>query len=170
MPIRRVVTGTNAEGKSVVISDGLPTNVVLPIPFANDLKLINLWKSSDNLLEDKDPTNELILLEPKKNETIFRIVNIPPDESYIPKLTEQCWERIGIHRDEKSKNTHPMMHKTHTLDYSIILSGNITLLLDDSEVDLKAGDVVIQQATHHAWSNRSNELAQIAFVLIPVKE
>ena len=61
---------------------------------------------------------------------------------------------------------HPMMHRTETIDYAIVLSGEITMLLDDSEVLLKAGDVLVQVGTNHAWSNRSHKPCVIAFVLV----
>ena len=61
---------------------------------------------------------------------------------------------------------HPMMHRTETIDYAIVLEGEITLLLDDSDVELKAGDVVIQRGTSHAWSNRSQNVCRMRYVLI----
>jgi uncharacterized cupin superfamily protein len=63
-----------------------------------------------------------------------------------------------------------MMHRTRTLDYAIIMSGEIDMLLDDSEVHLQAGDVVVQQATNHAWVNRGKEICRIAFILIDSSE
>jgi uncharacterized cupin superfamily protein len=61
---------------------------------------------------------------------------------------------------------HAYMHRTKSVDYAIVLSGEIDMLLDDSEVHLKAGDILIQQATNHAWVNRSKDFCKIAFVLI----
>ena len=65
---------------------------------------------------------------------------------------------------------HPMMHRTRSLDYAIIMSGEIDMLLDDGEVYLKAGDVVVQQATNHAWVNRGKEVCRIAFILMDGQE
>ncbi len=65
---------------------------------------------------------------------------------------------------------HPMMHRTRTLDYAIVISGEIDMLLDDGEVHLKAGDVVVQQATNHAWVNRGKEPCRIAFILMDSQE
>jgi len=63
------------------------------------------------------------------------------------------------------------MHRTRTIDYAIILSGEIDMLLDDNEeVHLKAGDILVQQATNHAWVNRSKDICRICFVLIDGKE
>lgn len=65
---------------------------------------------------------------------------------------------------------HSMMHRTRSLDYAIVLSGEIDMLLDDGEVHLKAGDVLVQQATNHAWVNRSKEICRIAFILMGSEE
>ena len=62
------------------------------------------------------------------------------------------------------------MHATRTIDYAIIMHGEIVLMLDDSELTLKAGDVVVQQATNHAWINRSDDVCRIAFVLLDAQE
>ena len=64
---------------------------------------------------------------------------------------------------------HPLMHRTKTVDYIIVMSGEIDMLLDDSEVHLKAGDVMVQQGTNHAWVNRGTEVCRIAFVLVDAK-
>ena len=63
-----------------------------------------------------------------------------------------------------------MMHRTRSLDYAIIMSGEIDMLMDDTEVHLKAGDVVVQQATNHAWVNRGKEVCRIAFILMDSQE
>ena len=64
----------------------------------------------------------------------------------------------------------PRMHRTDSLDYAIVISGEIEMLLDDSQVHLKTGDVIVQQGTNHAWVNRGKEVCRIAFVLIDAKE
>jgi quercetin dioxygenase-like cupin family protein len=64
---------------------------------------------------------------------------------------------------------HPMMHRTQTLDYAVVLEGEVTMLLDDEDVPLKAGDVVIQCGTNHAWSNRSDKPCRMLYVLIDAK-
>src|SRR5207237_7949016 len=58
---------------------------------------------------------------------------------------------------------HPLMHRTRTIDYAIIMAGEIDMLLDDTEIHLKAGDALIQQGTNHAWVNRGTEPCRIAF-------
>jgi quercetin dioxygenase-like cupin family protein len=61
---------------------------------------------------------------------------------------------------------HPHMHRTDTVDYAVVLQGSITMLLDEEDVELSAGDVVIQNGTNHAWANRGEVPCLIAFVLI----
>ncbi len=62
------------------------------------------------------------------------------------------------------------MHRTRSVDYAIVMSGEIDMLVDEDEVHLKAGDVVVQRGTNHAWANRGTENCSIAFVLIDAKE
>ena len=72
----------------------------------------------------------------------------------------------GEGEDDQSKNKHAFMHRTDTVDYAICLSGEMTMLLDDSEVVMGPGDVMIQRGTNHAWANRGSEYCTMAFVLI----
>jgi uncharacterized cupin superfamily protein len=65
---------------------------------------------------------------------------------------------------------HPFMHRTRTIDYAIVMQGEIDMLLDDSEIHLKAGDVLVQQGTNHAWVNRGKDICRIAFILIDSKD
>jgi len=65
---------------------------------------------------------------------------------------------------------HPFMHRTRSIDYAIVLAGEIDMLLDDSEVHMKAGDILVQQGTNHAWVNNGNETCRIAFILIDAQE
>jgi uncharacterized cupin superfamily protein len=62
------------------------------------------------------------------------------------------------------------MHRTRTVDYAVILSGEIDMMLDETTVHVKAGDVVIQQATNHAWVNRGTQPCRILFVLMDSKQ
>ncbi len=89
------------------------------------------------------------------NGSYFRYVHIPPDAEIFNKTSSQ-----------KHNDSHPLMHQTNTLDYIIILSGEIYLILEQKETLLKAGDIVIQRATNHAWSNRSSQpCIQLAILL-----
>jgi len=97
---------------------------------------------------------------------------VPPETEAIFKLNadeaREVFNDVGnadastLHRGAR----HPFMHRTETLDYAVVLEGVITMLLDDCEVQLKAGDVVIQRGTNHAWSNRSGKPVRMLYMLI----
>jgi mannose-6-phosphate isomerase-like protein (cupin superfamily) len=111
-------------------------------------------------------------LPPPKNGTKFRVVEYPPDAQRVQALraasVAQEARAEGYVRDTAHAR-HPGFHKTDTIDYAIVLSGEIYALMDEGEVLLKAGDVLIQRGTNHAWSNRTGEPCCIAFVLIDAK-
>lgn len=140
---RRVVTGLK-DGRSVIAEDQQVTNVSEHVP---GLVISDIWATNTMpvaLHEDISIPNTLIP-DPPANGTYFRYVRIPPDrEMGIPEIT-------------KESEPHPFMHQTNTLDYIIILSGEIYLILDEEETLLKTGDIVIQKGTNHAWSNRSDQ-------------
>jgi mannose-6-phosphate isomerase-like protein (cupin superfamily) len=109
---------------------------------------------------------------PTKNGTVLRINSFPPESDTVRKMTPtdslRAFEALGNAKaaTHGKGGRHPMMHRTESVDYALILSGEITMLLDDEEVLLKAGDVVVQCGTNHAWSNRSQAPCLIAFILI----
>lgn len=138
---RRIVTGKR-EGKSIIVSDGPVENVSEHIP---GLIISDVW-STDSMpakLNAELVTENTAFPVTPENGTYFRYVSIPPDSTLdFP--------------DEAAGKPHPLFHQTQTLDYVIIISGEIYLVLDDGETLLTAGDIVIQRGTGHAWSNRSS--------------
>jgi len=81
------------------------------------------------------------------------------------------WERVGDHAPVRGLPVkHPLMHRTRTVDYAIIMSGEIDMMLDDTVVHVKAGDVIIQQATNHGWINRGTQPCRVLFVLMDSKQ
>jgi len=112
-------------------------------------------------------------LVPPKNGTIFRIVDFAPLSPEAEKKMDinLMMKVVGDHAPARGlPPRHPMMHRTRSLDYAIIMSGEIDMLLDDGEVHLKAGDVVVQQATNHAWVNRGRKPCRVAFILMDSQE
>ncbi|MFN7097946.1 MAG: cupin domain-containing protein [Gammaproteobacteria bacterium] len=177
--IRRLVTGHDKEGKSILVSDAPAHNKIVPLPTAPDLALINLWQTDTmpvTIRANEDPTSQTMGLTPTTNGSIFRVVDLPPDASYLPQIsakqTEKAWEAMQAEHfaDALEKAPHPLMHCTPTIDYAIVLEGEIYLILDKSEHLMKAGDVAIQCATNHAWSNRTDKMCRIAFILIDAKQ
>jgi len=116
----------------------------------------------------QDRGDRTIAIPPPPNGSIFRIVDFAPgtDKHTLP--ADHMARQMGEgHAGGKARPPrHHAMHRTKSVDYAIILSGEIDMLLDDSEIHLKAGDVLIQQGTNHAWVNRGTETCRIAFVLI----
>jgi mannose-6-phosphate isomerase-like protein (cupin superfamily) len=169
--VRRVVTKLDASGKAVVMIDER-ARLVAPRP---PNYAANIWVTSTNLpdftaTDDRGKTK--IGLVPPKSGTVFRIVDFAPDsQGEHPTDMNHMMKIVGPEAPKKGlPPRHPMMHRTRSLDYAIILSGEIDMLFDDSEVHLKAGDVLVQQATNHAWVNRSAKPCRVAFILIDSQE
>jgi naringenin degradation protein FdeH len=170
-PIRRVVTGHNAAGRSVFIMDAPAPHVYQRGP--GSAVVTELWETRTMLADnggDAEATDHAFRLAPPKNGTVFRVIEYPPDRQRLAAL-----ERERASADDGSGHgaafdrgspRHPGFHKTSSVDYAIVLSGEIYALMDEGEVLLKAGDVLVQRGTNHAWSNRVDESAYVAFVLI----
>ena len=110
-------------------------------------------------------------LHPPKNGTIFRIVDFVPTTQKIESMDINTMMKVvGDHAPARGIPVkHPLMHRTRTVDYAVIMSGEIDMELDGSTTHLKAGDVVVQRGTVHNWANRGTEPCVIAFVLIAAK-
>jgi mannose-6-phosphate isomerase-like protein (cupin superfamily) len=174
-PIRRVVTGKDGAGKAIVVMDSAAGRVHA----RKELGVTNtvLWMTDSapaKLGEQGDAANREVGVVPPPSGTIFRIIEFGPQKDvqadYQTRL--QIFARMGLAPEgpSREKPRDPGMHRTRTVDYAVILSGEIDMLLDESEVHLNAGDVVIQNGTNHAWVNRGNEPCKVAFVLIDAKD
>lgn len=172
--VRRVVTGWDEQGKSIITSDG-PTPEVHTSAMRPGFSSTELWVTTSTPArthEVDEPTKRKRTLQPPPGGTICRIAELPPDSSYMDGMNREkavaAYMEFGSPEAVQGNENapHPFMHKTESVDYGIILSGEIFLVMDDTETLLKAGDVVIQRGTNHAWSNRSTEVCRIAFILI----
>jgi quercetin dioxygenase-like cupin family protein len=139
---RRVVTGHDERGVSVFSADG-PVPVVRTAP--DGALFCEIW-STDAMpapiaAAGPDPTLTAVTVPPAPNGTKIRINVFPP----------------GV--------VSPV-HRTQSVDYGIVLDGEVVLVLDDSETVLRAGDVVVQRGTNHRWENRSAQTARMAFILV----
>ena len=169
--VRRVVTKLDSSGKAVVMIDE-STRLTAPRP---PNYAANIWvtdKSLPDFSSTDDRGKTKVGLVPPKSGTVFRIVDFAPDsQGEHPTDMNHMMKIVGAEAPKRGlPPRHPMMHRTRSLDYVIILSGEIDMLLDDSEVHLKAGDVLVQQATNHAWVNRSGKPCRVAFILIDSQE
>ena len=168
--MRRIITGHNVDGKSVVMHEGPPARSI-----GEDVGgLYEIWSTESTPFSTKgfeDKADIDIELEPSKGGTKFRYFQINPTPEGVPwdvlqDLAAEAFDRIGAahHRIDTSK--HPAMHKTETIDYIILLKGDVTLLLDEEEVRLDPFDTVVQRGTNHAWINHGDEPALLIAVLI----
>jgi quercetin dioxygenase-like cupin family protein len=172
-PIRRVVTGHDASGKAVVAIDGAAPNVRLRK--ASGATSTLLWVTDETPAEisgGADRAHRDIGVAPPPAGSIFRIVDFPPSTEFEPVDNEALIREMGIRQDTSRARParHAAMHRTKSIDYAVVLSGEIDMLLDDSEIHLKAGDVLVQRGTNHAWVNRGTKPCLIAFVLIDAHE
>ena len=168
--MRRIITGHNQDGKSIVTLDGPPSRSI-----GEDVGgLFELWNTdgSDIISTDEiDRADEDILLSPPSGGTKFRYFQINPTPEGVPadlikEATAAAFKKMGAAHHQVDTTRHPAMHKTNTIDYIILLKGDVTLLLDEQEVDLKPFDVVVQRGTNHAWVNNGTDTALFIAVLI----
>lgn len=171
--IHRVVTGHDADGKAIIASNG-PLSAVVELQAIPGMIFHEVWETQgmpapvDN---GADPTTGPTMHGPPKHGTRIRFVDLPPDTHYLADaelrmkaLFEEVNNVEGL--TTKANSPHPMMHRTEAVDYGIVIEGELTLVLDDSEVPLKPGSVVIQRGTNHAWANRTDKPCRMLFVQI----
>jgi quercetin dioxygenase-like cupin family protein len=143
-PIRRIITGHDSANVAKALIDGPATNAKYPSPgtvstmiWCSDRAPAAIPAGTD--IEDMGA--RILGTAPPAKGTRFAVIDFPPGNA-------------------------PHLHRTETLDYVIVLEGEIDMDMDDSTVTLKAGDVMVQRGTNHAWTNRSAARARVAFVLI----
>ena len=142
---RRIVTGHDANGKAVILHDSAAPNVKRrPSGLVSTL----LWTTDESPADvnrKDDRSAREVGIPPPERGSIFRVVDFPP----------------GAKGE---------MHRTRSIDYAVVIEGEIDMLLPEGEVHLRAGDVLVQQATDHAWENRSGSNCRIAFILIDARD
>ncbi len=173
-PIIRTVTGHDASGKAIVASHG-------PLPHVAEITAIpgtifhEVWCTQGSPVRvdnSADPTVGPLQLKPPTQGTRMRFVDIPPDtEEFLQQgaaRMHDAFSQIGdtAASTARAHSPHPLMHRTESVDYGIVIEGEMTLVLDDSEVLLKPGSVVIQRGTNHAWANRSGKPCRMLFILV----
>jgi len=169
--IHRVVTGLDANDRSTTLFDSTETLNA----GASGLPAKNLWitDSYPPGFSKEDAAVRKIGINPPDNGTKFLVVEFPPvNAAAIAKMDPNFMMKVvGDHAPARGVPvSNPLMHRTRTLDYAIVMSGEIDMMLDDETVHLKAGDVVVQQATNHAWLNHGTEPCRIIFVLMDAKQ
>lgn len=167
--IRRVVTGHDQSASSIFIADGDATNVK-EMESMPGLALTDLWKTHGSPASNvghEDAASGPIVLEPPNSGTIFRIVEFPPDSAWRDRAdAQEAFGSIGAGHASDTQSSDPMMHKTSTVDYLVVLKGEIWAILDEGEVCLRQGDAMVQRGTNHSWSVRTEEPCLVAAVLV----
>lgn len=172
---RRIVTGHDADGNAIVVSDAPPARTQL-VGGPGGPTFVEVWHTLETpalIRRQPDDTDEAgLVLPPPKNATRIRVIEFPPEGEEIRRLTgADAAAKFKSMGDEGASTSasgapHPLMHRTQTVDYGIVLEGEITLVLDRAETVIRTGDIVIQNGTNHAWANRSGSPCRMAFVLI----
>ncbi len=174
---RRVVTGLNEKSESVVLFDGDAQNVLL-LPALPGAAITELWVTGEmpvDRLGDKDRGARPMKHDPDPGGTIFRIVELPPEKETPAGLqsdaVEKIFEAMGSANKPSSQDRvrHPTMHLTDSVDYLVLISGELTMIMDVGEVTLKPGDCIVQRGTRHGWANRGDKPVVLAAVLVDAK-
>lgn len=170
---RRIVTGHDARGVAVVAMAGeTPNN--FPLKAVPGTVFYEVWNSGTSpapLDNAPDPTDKPLQLSPSALGSVIRVVDIPPDSVQNQVSAEEAaaaFAEIGeAHAGTgNTASKHKLMHRTETLDYGIVTEGEVWLVLDGEDVHLKRGDIVVQRGTNHAWSNRTDAMARMVFILL----
>ncbi len=174
---RRIVTGHDAHGRSVILSDATSPHI-MPIMDQPNFAVTDFWKTSSTPADNgaasmDDPCRTPIQVAPPASGSVFRVVQFPPDKDWAAKAAAMGGS-VAIDETAKAAHAggpvrHAHMHRTRSLDYAIVVSGEIWAVMDEGETKMTAGDVLVQRGTNHAWANRSNAPCIIAFVLIDAK-
>lgn len=168
-PVRRVVTGHNAQGQAVIQSDA-PADRVFDKLGPEGLVFHELWNTRETPARidaaSGQPQEDRLALSPPSHGTRIRIVDLPPDDPDVD--AEAVFDRISASDSYKGAGSdrHAAFHRTQTIDYGIVLEGELVLIMDVGETTVRAGDVIIQRGTNHAWANRTGKTCRIAFILI----
>lgn len=178
-PVRRVVTGHDSQGRAIILEDGSVPRTQRVGGETGPL-FHEVWNTRATPAPidaaSGEPHEDGISLAPPKNGTRIRILDIPPDDPELanktPEEARAHFEEIGAadassHSGEGSRHAH--MHRTETIDYGIVLEGELVLIMDEGETTVRPGDIVIQRGTNHGWANRSDKNCRIAFILIDGK-
>jgi mannose-6-phosphate isomerase-like protein (cupin superfamily) len=159
--IRRFVTGHSAAGKAIVMIDDHAPNAT-EIKGWPGLGVTEIWVTDEMPVDNhgaKDRSLRPMRHDPTPSGTIFRVVEIPPESAGSKIDPAAAFGHLG------STN----MHKTDSIDYLVVISGSMHMLMEEGEVELHAGDCIVQRGTNHAWVNRSGKPCLLAAVLIDAK-
>jgi len=170
-PVRRVVTGHDADGNAAVLFDGPAPNVRHRKAGWTSTMLWHTETTPAEFSNGEDWSLGDFPVAPPDGGAVFRVVDFPP-ESEMPDIeNETVLAELGLDPEQNTgrEAAHRSLHTTRSVDFAIIMSGEIDMLLDTGEVHLEAGDTFVQQGTAHGYINRGSEPCRIAFILIDAK-
>lgn len=172
---RRVITGHDSAGRSIIMTDAAPERIQQvgehgPVFY-------EVWNTRASPVPidraSGEPFEPQLSLAPPKGGTRIRVLDIPPDSDALKKVdaaeARAHFAEIGAasaSTHSAAGAPHPFMHRTESIDYGIVIEGELVLIVDDGETVVRAGDIVIQRGTNHAWANRSGKNCRIAFILV----
>ncbi|MEG3125363.1 cupin domain-containing protein [Sphingomonas sp. GB1N7] len=172
--IRRIVTGHNAAGKAIIQSDAPPTRIEKIGP--KGPVFYEIWSTRETPAKIDKASGEYpetgLILPPPPGGTRIRVLDIPPETEDFETISEEeareHFAAIGMEDASTAAKgaPHPFMHRTQSIDYGIVIEGELVLIMDEGETICRPGDIVVQRGTNHAWSNRSDRNCRIAFILI----
>jgi hypothetical protein len=169
-PVRRLVTGVDESGRSRIVEDGV-SPAVFTIEGLTGYRNNNLWRTlgPTSPVDAPDSVLEHAGVLPPPGGTILRVIDIPPNSDNREEMKEKLgtlFSSMFPDAQHRPDDRDPGMHMTTTVDYAILLSGELVAIMDDGEATMRAGDVLIQRGTNHGWANRSNTIARIVFILV----
>lgn len=169
-PVRRVVTANGPDGRSRLLEDGIsPSQSV--VSGRPGFRSSNIWRTvgSPTRIDAPDTVEEHKGVQPPALGTVLRVIDFPPRPDDPEERRRQASASLtSLFPDAVHEAAHRQsgMHITRSIDYAIVLSGSITAIMDEGETELRAGDILIQRGTNHAWENRTDAMARVAFILI----
>lgn len=165
IPLRRFITSDDAQGRSSAELDDPTRNTFQQ--GTRPVALTDLWRMTEvpTPVDAGENRSEPFRLSPPERGVQFRIVQFDPGSADAWNGAE-VFAGMGASQEHAGNPDHPFMHRTHTVDFGIVLQGRITMVLDLDSHELHAGDVVIQRATNHEWRNLSDEPCLVAFILV----
>lgn len=165
-PVRRIVTIDREPGKSSLVSDGQAPDVWLD-PARPGFAYTRLWVTEGSPAPIVFETLQLPhRLKPPQNGSVMSFLNLPPDSSWTGRIKESdvkaYFSAMGAPEASRYGDWHPYAQQSKTVDFCAVIEGEVTLMLEDGDVNLRAGQIVVQRGALHAWSNRSNSPAVVA--------
>jgi hypothetical protein len=168
-PTKRIITEVGPDGLSRIVEEG-PSPNIRTMPERPGYQVSNIWRTlPGGGAYDPDTITEHVGIAPPPGGVILRVIDIPPeptDPEERDRGIKAMFAGMFNDADHDSNARHPGMHATDTVDFAILLEGELVAMMDEGETTMSAGDILIQRGTNHAWSNRSGKNARIVFVLI----